>query len=177
VVVGPTLRGGSDACVTEATLSDGSRAILKLALPGNGMPHEIETFLLADGRGYVRLLRHDLARQAMLQERLRVARQRWTCRSRHRSRLSARRCGRAWEVSPDRSFPTGAQKARALAECTAATWEECNRACAERAVEWALSFAQAREAAFAPDVAVLVHGDAHADNTRPKDRGTSLVVA
>lgn len=70
LTVGATLRGGSEAYVAEATTGDGEPAILKLALPGEWVSHEIETLLHARGRGYVRLLRHDESRQAMLLERL-----------------------------------------------------------------------------------------------------------
>jgi streptomycin 6-kinase len=173
--VGSTLQGGSDSYVAEATTSDGSEAVLKLALPGDGTGHQIETLLLADGRGYVRLLRHDMRRQAMLQERLGASLAELGVPVRRQIEVICGTLRRGWEVSPDPRFPSGAEKARALGTFIEATWSECDQPCRERVIERALSFARTREAAFDPELSVLVHGDAHAANTlvAPKSRGPS----
>jgi streptomycin 6-kinase len=163
--VGSALRGGSDAYVAEATLSDGSKAVLKLALPGNGAPHEIETLVLADGRGYVRLLRHDVARQAMLLERLGAPLAELGLPVRRQIEIICETLRRSWEVPADSRFLSGSEKARALAEFIATLWAECDQPCSERVIERALSFAGTRQAAFDPERSVLVHGDAHAANT------------
>jgi streptomycin 6-kinase len=72
----------------------------------------------------------------------------------------------AWIPVPD-DLPllTGAEKARSLAELIASAWEELGRPCGARAVECALAFAEARGRAFDPAASVLVHGDAHSQNT------------
>jgi streptomycin 6-kinase len=44
-------------------------------------------------------------------------------------------------------------------------WEHLDRPGSQRALDKALSFAQARARAFDPELAVLVHGDAHNGNT------------
>jgi streptomycin 6-kinase len=163
--VGSALQGGSDAYVAAARMSDGSEAILKLALPGDGTAHQIETLLLADGRGYVRLLRHDVSRQAMLQERLGASLAELGFPVRTQVEIICGTLRRGWEVSADPRFPSGSEKARSLAEFIAAAWSECNQPCSERVIERALSFAKTREAAFDPGHCVLVHGDAHAANT------------
>jgi streptomycin 6-kinase len=162
--VGATLSGGSDSYVAEATTADGTPAVFKLALPGDGAAHEIEALVLADGRGYVRLLRYDAERQAMLQERLGISLAQLSMPVERQVEVLCDMLRRAWDVPPDPGFPSGAQKARWLAEFIAATWEQLNRPCSEPAIERALSFADAREAAFDPDSAVLIHGDAHAAN-------------
>ena len=74
---------------------------------------------------------------------------------------------RAWQVPApaSASLPSGADKARWLAQFIAATWKELNRPCPERIIEQALSFAEVRHSAFDPQTAVLVHGDAHSHNT------------
>jgi streptomycin 6-kinase len=175
ISVGSALGGGSDAYVAEATTSDGSQAIVKLALPGAGTAHQIETLLLADGRGYVQLLRHDVSRQAMLQERLGASLAELGFPVRTQVEAICDTLRRAWEVSPGPRFRSGAEKVRSLAEFIAATWEELNRPCSERVIDRALCFTRAREAAFDPDSAVLVHGDAHAANTLmvPKQQGAA----
>lgn len=165
VVVGATLRGGSDSYVAEATTGDGQAAILKVALPGDGVSHQIETLLRAGGRGYVRLLRHDMERQAMLQERLGAPLAELGLSVRAELEVICSTLRRAWDVAPEPSFQSGAGKAGWLGEFIAATWRELNHPCGEEVIECALSFAEERRCAFDPDRAVLVHGDAHRANT------------
>ena len=162
---GAALRGGSDSYVAEATMSDGGVAILKLALPGSAAAHQIETLLLADGRGYVRLLRHDVARQAMLMERLGAPLAELGLPVRTQIEIICGALLLGWEVPADPRFLSGSEQARGLGEFIAAGWVECGRPCSERVIDRALSFADTRAAAFDPERSVLVHGDAHAANT------------
>jgi streptomycin 6-kinase len=165
VVVGATLRGGSDSYVAEAMTNTGEPAVIKIALPSQGESHEIETLVLASGRGYVRLLRHDADRQAMLQERLGESLDQLNLPVQSQIESICETLLTAWTVSPDPGFLSEAEKAHALAEFTSATWEALNRPCSHRVIELALAYARSRAAAFDPSQAVLVHGDAHASNT------------
>ena len=165
VVVGATLSGGSDAYVAEATAADGRAAILKLALPGTDASHQIDTLLHAGGRGYVRLLRHDHARQAMLQERLGAPLATLGVPVSTQLEVICATLRRGWTVAPDPTLQSGADKAAWLAEFISASWTELGSPCPERVIDRALSFATARGRAFEPDGAVFVHGDAHAWNT------------
>jgi streptomycin 6-kinase len=151
--------------VAEATVSGGGKAVLKLALPGGGAAHQIETLLLAGGRGYARLLRHDMRLQAMLLERLGTPLADVGFSVHKQIEVICCTLQRGWQAPVDRRFTTGAEKARRLAEFITAAWGECDQPCSERVVERALSFAARREAAFDADRSVLVHGDAHAANT------------
>ncbi|HWM11085.1 MAG TPA: aminoglycoside phosphotransferase family protein [Solirubrobacteraceae bacterium] len=175
VVVGATLQGGSDAYVAEATAGDGRRAILKVALPGDDASHEIEALRHADGRGYVRLLRHDLELRAMLQERLGASLAESGLPVRAQLEVICSALRRAWDVPPEPSFLSGADKAAWLEAFIAETWHELGRPCAELVVECALSFAEARRRAFDPARAVLVHGDAHSSNALMALDGYKLV--
>jgi hypothetical protein len=58
--------------VAEASLADGTPAVLKLLIPQDGAAgrHEITMLRLAGGRGCAGLLRDDAARGALLLERL-----------------------------------------------------------------------------------------------------------
>jgi streptomycin 6-kinase len=65
------ISGGSGGYVAGAELTDGSPAIVKLAIPegleGQGeFAREVRTLQLGDGRRYVHLFRVDLDRRAML---------------------------------------------------------------------------------------------------------------
>lgn len=165
LTVGATLRGGSEAYVAEATTGDGEPAILKLALPGEWVSHEIETLLHARGRGYVRLLRHDESRQAMLLERLGPRLSELGLPVRAQLEIICSTLRRSWAMPAVQAFQSGANKAASLAEFISATWHELDEPCAGTVVERACSFADARRLEFDPATAVLVHGDAHADNT------------
>ncbi len=90
ITVGATLNGGSEALVAHATTADGGAAIVKIGVPGpTGFEQEVRTLLLADGRGYVKLLRHDAERRVMLQERLgpQLAQLNWPIRDQMRGDL------------------------------------------------------------------------------------------
>jgi streptomycin 6-kinase len=171
LVVGSTLRGGSESFAAEATTAEGDPAVIKIIAPGARVSHEIETLAHAGGRGYVRLLRHDSARRAMLQERL--------GQSLAQLGLSVPRqlaviCGTlrvAWEVPALPGFQSGADKATWLADSIRVGWDELGQPCSQEAVEVALAFAESRRRAFDPANAVLVHGDAHAANTLRAPRG------
>ncbi len=167
VVVGAALYGGSESYVAAATTSDGVEAVIKIAIPGNDLAGEATTLRLAKGHGYARLLKHDPARQAVLQERLGASLAELGLPSNLQIQIICATLRRAWQIAPpaSASLPSGADKARWLAQFIAATWEELNRPCPQRIIEQALSFAAVRRSAFDPETAVLVHGDAHASNT------------
>lgn len=169
VVVGATLYGGSESYVAAAATGDGVDAIIKIAIPGNDLACEATTLRLAKGHGYVRLLRHDPVRQAMLQERLGASLAELGLPVKTQIEIICATLRRAWQIPPPApagaSLPSGADKARWLAQFIAATWEELNRPCPQPIIEQALSFAEVRRGAFDPQTAVLVHGDAQASNT------------
>jgi aminoglycoside phosphotransferase (APT) family kinase protein len=76
----------------------------------------------------------------------------------------ARTLARGWRPVPAGRLPTGAAKAEWLADFVAREWVALGRPCSQAAVEKALSHAAERAAAFDPERAVLIHGDAHAHN-------------
>jgi len=167
VVVGATAHGGSESYVAAATTRDGLDVIIKIAIPGNDLSSEAATLRLANGHGYARLLQHDTARQAMLQERLGASLAELGLPITTQIEIICATLRRAWQIpapaSP--SLPSGSDKARWLAQFIAATWEELNKPCHERIIDQALWFAEVRRSAFAPEIAVVVHGDAHSGNT------------
>src|ERR1700691_5806224 len=72
VSVGRPFPHSSEAFVAEASLADGTPAVLKLLIPQDGADgrHEITMLRLTGGRACVGLLRDDAARGALLLERL-----------------------------------------------------------------------------------------------------------
>jgi streptomycin 6-kinase len=149
--------------VAEATCADGARAVLKLIVPrdGEAAVHEATVLRLAAGEGCPRLLREDVARGALLLERLgrSLYQLQLPVQERHEILVSA--AERIWRPAPASGLPSGAAKARWLAELIGSMWEELDRPCSERAVEHALACAERRGAAHRDETAVLVHGDVH----------------
>ena len=165
VTVGPTLSGGSESYVAAARTSSGDDVVVKIEMPPYAsIAGEVRTLVAAEGRGYVRLLDHNEERNAMLQERLGPSLRESGLPISTQIEILCSMLQRAWDVPAPADLPSGADKARWLSEFIAETWEELNRPCSRRVVEQALAFAQTRGAAFDPETAVLVHGDAHNAN-------------
>lgn len=166
LVAGVTLHGGTGGYLAEATLADGTPAVLKLGMPSDEMAGEMAVLERAGGRGYARLIRRDVGRRAMLVQRLgpRLS-QSGLCLDDQMTVICAT-LREAWTaVASPEVFQTGAEKARWLIDFIRETWEAADRPCSERAVAYALACAQSRLDAFDPAACVLVHGDAHAENT------------
>lgn len=167
LAVGATLNGGSEAYVAQVTLADGRPAVLKVAPPWRDeASQELRVLLAAHGRGYVQVLAHDEAQGAVLLEQLgpHLGELGWTAQAQMRAICATLQS--AWRPLEDPvGFMTGAEKAASLAGFIETTWAELGHPCAERTIERALAYAEARRRAFAPERALLAHGDAHAGNT------------
>ncbi len=170
VIVGPSLEGGTEAYVAEARTRDGSEVILRVAIPeinGNTvLANEVTALTVADGHGYVRLLRSDLRRRALLLERLGIPLREMGYSTRVQIDIICTTLRGSWvHIPPGSGLPSGASMAAWLSTFIADLWEHLDRPCSQRAFDKALSFAQSRARAFDPESAVLVHGDAHNVNT------------
>jgi streptomycin 6-kinase len=170
VIVGPSLEGGSEAYVAQARTRDGSKVILKVAIPENNgntvLANEITALTLADGHGYVRLLRSDLSRRALLLEPLGIPLRDLGYSTRAQIDIICTTLRESWvHISSGSRLPCGASMAQWLSKFIADLWKHLDRPCSQQALETALSFAQARAKAFDPESSVLVHGDAHNGNT------------
>ncbi len=70
LTLGPVLPGSTQGLVHAATCADGTKAVLKLEKPGQGLHAQAEALAAWNGDGAARLLRADAARGALLLERL-----------------------------------------------------------------------------------------------------------
>ena len=166
IQIGKILTGGSESLVVEADCRDGTSAVLKIGLPGTAdLSTEAQVYRLADGRGYAKLIAHNDLHNALLLERLDRPLAALDLSFRQQMNVLCHTLQDAW-ISVDETcgLMTGAEKARWLATYILDTWHELKQPCDKRTVEQALSFAEDREAAFAPDNSVLVHGDSHTYN-------------
>jgi streptomycin 6-kinase len=187
ITVGARLDGGRTAYVAEVTTSDGTPAVLKVSIPpgvdeSSAFDRQLAALQCAGGDPYVRLLRHDQPRRALLLERLGrpMAALGWPAA--HQLEALARTAARGWRPVPDHvRLPGADEAARWHAAFIPSMWKDLARPCSEAAVTLAVRCAAAREAAFDPDRAVLVHGDVHAFNSLqrlgspPTDRHFRLV--
>jgi streptomycin 6-kinase len=153
----------TEAFVAEAKRDDGTEAVLKLIVPrdADAAVHEITVLKLVAGEGCPRLLEADLARGALLLERLGRSLYELRLPIRRRHEILVATVRRIWRPAPDAGLPSGEAKARWLSEFITRMWEELDRPCSERAVEYALACAARRGAAHREESAVLVHGDVH----------------
>lgn len=177
ITVGRSYDDPTEAFVAEATLADGTSAVLKLLVPrdGSAARHEITVLRLAGGQGCVRLLREDERRGALLLERLGRSLHELALPIRQRHKILCSAAGKVWRPAPGCGLPTGAAKGRWLAEFIPRTWEEAGRPCTERAVGHALACASRRVRGHDDERAVLVHGDVNEWNALEAGDGFKLV--
>ena len=177
ITVGRVYPDSTEALVAEAVCDDGTEAVLKLIVPrdGDAARHETTVLRLAAGEGCPRLLRADIARGALLLERLgrSLSELRLPIGRRHEILVSA--AARIWRPAFDSGLPTGAAKARWLGAFITDMWEELDRPCTERAVDYALACAARRGEAHRDETAMLVHGDVHQWNALEAGQGFKLV--
>jgi streptomycin 6-kinase len=177
ITVGRPYGSSTEAFVAQATLGDGTPAVLKLMIPrpGDHARREVTVLRLTAGEGCVRLLRDDLARGALLLERLGRSLDQFGLPVRARHEILCAAAALLWRPAPGAALPTGADQGRRLAAYITAAWEELGRPCSARAVEYALACAARRVAAHDDERAVLVHGDVHQWNALETAGGFKLV--
>jgi streptomycin 6-kinase len=153
-------------------------AALKLIVPrdGEAPEREIAVLRLANGEGCARLLRDDPERGALLLERLGRPRSELGRPARARQEILVAAASRVWRPAPDSSLPSGADKARWLAEFFERLWEETGRPCSRRVVDHAVACAVRRGCAHRDETAVLVHGDVHQWNALEAGGGEFKLV-
>jgi streptomycin 6-kinase len=178
IELGAPYTEGTEAFVADATMADGTPAVLKVLVPrrGGGFDDDEATVLrLAGGSGCPVLYRDDPARGALLMERLGPSM--FALGLPYEQRLPALcdAASRIWRPVPAVGLLTGAGKAQWLIDFIATTWSELGEPCDERTVALAIGCAERRRAAHDPDRAVLVHGDVHQWNALRAGDSVKLV--
>jgi streptomycin 6-kinase len=177
MTVGRAYSGGTEAFVAEVALEDQSPAVLKLRIPrgDDSAKNEIIFLRLAAGGACARLLQADVARGAMLLERLGAPLYARGLPAMRRHEILCSTAERLWRPAPGCGLPTGAERGRWLVQFITSKWEDLARPCSEQAVEYALACAERRIAAHDDARAVLVHGDIHQLNALEADGGYKLI--
>ena len=111
LTLGRVFQDGTEALVTEATLADGTAAVLKLLVPrGDDVAaHEITVLRLANGEGCARLLRADATTGALLLERLGPSLHDLGLPLAARLEILCDAAARVWRPAADAGLPTGAR--------------------------------------------------------------------
>jgi streptomycin 6-kinase len=167
---GEALIGGSGGYVTTAVRSDGGAAVLKLAIPegleGQGsFERELMVLALGDGRGYVRVLRSDLRRRAVLLERLGRPLSALGLPVRSQIEIIASTLTQAWRPAPEGAIlRTGAEQAEWLGQVIGRWWDSLDQPCRASTVRRAIGYTASRRDAFEAERSVVIHGDAHPAN-------------
>ncbi len=166
VTVGRSLSGGTAAYVVQACTTENLRVVVKISIPDPDFGDEIGTLARAEGRGYVRLLAHDVGRHAMLLEGLGPSLGQAGLSPETQIATLCRLLAQAWVVPPAEpgNLSAAHDKATSLARLVSRLWQELDRPCTEQVLAQALLFAKRRAAVFRPDRCVRVHGDAAAAN-------------
>jgi streptomycin 6-kinase len=129
------------------------------------------------GDPYAELIRFDATRRVLLLERLGPPMADLGWQADRQVDALTRVAARGWRPAPDDDrLVTGADSARWLANFISTTWEDLGRPCREETVDLALRCTAAREAAFDPRRATLVHGDVHAFNALRGTGGSFRLV-
>lgn len=161
--------------VAPARRADGTRAVLKLGLPGSDIVHELAALQCFDGHGMVRLLEADPARHAMLLERLEPgAMLDRLADDEEATRIAARVMRALWTSAPaEHSFPTTAGWGRGF-ERLRARFEDGTGPLPRRLVEEAETLF--RELTASQAEPVLLHGDLHHMNILRAERAPWLAI-
>jgi streptomycin 6-kinase len=140
VRVGAPITGGSGGYVAQAVATDGTAAILKIAIPDglqgqSPFAREMQTLRLGAGSSYVRVLQTDTRRRAMLQERLGRPLRALELPVEEQIDIIAATLQRAWQPVPDAEpLRTGAEQAAWLRDYVRARWEDLDRPCPEQTI-------------------------------------------
>lgn len=161
--LGRSVAGGSNSYVVHATRVDGSVAVLKVVLDEPGLVDQVRVLETARGRGYVRLLRADLDRGALLLEALGDPLQSSGRSASEQLTVLADTIAIAWQSSPLDRVPPEDDKAHRLAELITDHWHRLGRPCPVSVRDQALRYADLLADAPAESL-VVVHGDPHPGN-------------
>lgn len=158
---GTPLEGQSAAFVAEVTDKAGEPAILKIATPHTAKTrHEADVLAQADGKGYARLIQHDPANHAMLIEKLGDRLDMLELPHSQQVEIVCATLLQAWMPVPLHApYPTGADKANALAADILRLWEAGGQPCSSAVLDTALRYCRERAVLYRAEGAVLAHGD------------------
>jgi streptomycin 6-kinase len=166
LTIGEAMSGGTAAFVAEAVDTNDESFIVKLVTPASMVGrHEVTVLAIARGKGYVRLVRQDADRHAMLLEKLGGRLETLDLPYAAKIDIMCATLLEAWmPVPPGFDWVTGEAKANGLALTMLRLQQQLGQPCAQAVLDMALMYCRDRAAAWRPENAVLAHGDPHPAN-------------
>ena len=163
------LTGGSHALVGLAEGITGEKYVLKLDVPDNPQEEymrEITALKIADGNGYGKLYRYDAQRRACLIERLGAPLKTLNYPIDKQIKIICNALNETWKMSiGNEQLMDGSGGIDWFREYIPDAWERMGMPCSRRVIDQALAYLDDRKDHLDPDHYVVVHGDAHNNNT------------
>ncbi len=167
------LTGGSESLAAFVQHADGTRAVLKIGIPGSvDAEREAAAYALADGRGYASILQSDQTCNALLVEALNESLASRDLPVHQQIEYLTRALKKSWV--PAGSYPAlmrGTDKLEWLRDFIEQKWQELQKPTSADVLRRAFEFIDERTDQHQDALAVLVHGDAHAENLLRADEG------
>lgn len=176
ISVGEALSGGSHAFVAYADGQDGKPYVLKVDMPedlGGEFESGVKLLETAKGQGYPKLYAYDPKRKACLLERLGKPLGQLGYPVSEQLRIICDALQKTWKIPVTAAGFTIGNVAW-FREFLNEAWEKLQHPCSSKVLEQAFSYLQSRENAANPAEFVLLHGDAHSENTLRELSGESF---
>lgn len=163
------LEGGSEAFVAKCTLKNQEKGILKLFMPqleGNSeFEQQVEALRLVNGVGYVKLLKYDAKRKAVLLACLGEPLSEFDYSIRDQMKIICGLLKKTWiPLDENQKLRPMGQLIGWFQDFILSTWERLEKPCSKEIIDRALLFLESRRKNLSLYQPVLVHGDPHADN-------------
>ena len=180
VRIGEAMSGGTHAFVAPATDARGGEYIVKIDLPDNPeqeFMNNINALRIADGHGYAKLFAWDVQRRACLLEKLGKPLKKLDFSVEEQMRIICGALEQTWRM-PVGELPLndGATSIDWFGDFIPSAWEQQNRPCPQRVIDHAMICLRARADAMDRSQFVLVHGDAHNNNTLSAGDGAFKLI-
>lgn len=163
------LEGGSEAFVAKCTLKNQEKGILKLFMPqleGNSeFEQQVEALRVLNGAGYVKLLKYDAKKEAVLLECLGEPLSEFDYSIRDQMKIICGLLKKTWiPLDENQKLRPMGQLIGWFQDFILATWERLEKPCSKEIIDRALLFLESRRKNLSLYQSVLIHGDPHADN-------------
>lgn len=171
VSAGDPLPGGSHGLVCPCNGQGGEAYVLKIDVPEHPDPanflKEVAVLETAKGQGYVKLFAYDEEKRACLLERLGPPISTLGLPVEEQLRIICRTLQTAWavEVACPGRFADGAEVVHWFRGHLTNSWQALGKPCPLSVIRRGLACLERREEALPTSPCVLVHGDAHGNNT------------
>lgn len=167
--VGSAMSGGSRAFVANAAGQNGEQYVLKVELPDN--PEEeylygIRALQIADGHGYGKLYACDVSKRACLLERLGGTLKSSGYPAKRQMEIICEALVDTWQMPVgDAQLNPGEGSVGWFRDFIGSTWECLQHPCSKSVIDQAMRYLDSRVEHMRPEEFVLLHGDAHNNNT------------